>query len=103
MLTNKHVIGNARGRAGHARGWPSSAGATDGIDDLSDSVVKIDAQNLETLPWGIQQRALPSVLATATVQLSGTVTLGIVSAASRSGVGGITGFVSDGRGHQSSN
>jgi serine protease Do len=98
VLTNKHVIGNARAdvRVTLADGRPRQAELI-GIDDLSDlAVVKIDARNLETLPWGDSSklRVAEWVLAIGNpFQLSGTVTLGIVSTVSRSGVGGITEFI----------
>jgi S1-C subfamily serine protease len=60
-----------------------------GLDDVSDvAVLKVDAAGLETLPWGdsTKLRVAEWVLAIGNpYQLSGTVTLGIVSTVSRSG------------------
>jgi S1-C subfamily serine protease len=89
ILTNKHVIGNAgaeiRVTLQDNRERPARL---IGIDDVSDlAVVKVDAKNLETLPWGDSQklRGAEFVLAVGNpFQLSGTVTLGIVSTVSRS-------------------
>jgi S1-C subfamily serine protease len=98
VLTNTHVIGNARAdiRVTLADGRERQ-GRLIGIDDLSDlAVVKVDARNLETLPWGDSSklRVAEWVLAIGNpFQLSGTVTLGIVSTVSRSGVGGVTEFI----------
>ncbi len=90
VLTNNHVIGNARadvrvtlwdGREHQAR--------LVGVDDVTDlAVVKIDAHGLPTLPWGDSNklRVAQWVLAIGNpFQLSGTVTLGIVSTVSRPG------------------
>ncbi|MEO8480896.1 MAG: trypsin-like peptidase domain-containing protein [Acidobacteriota bacterium] len=89
VLTNKHVIGNAgadiRVTLSDGRERP---GKLIGIDEVSDlAVVKVDAKNLETLPWGdsAKLRVAEFVLAVGNpFQLSGTVTLGIVSTVSRS-------------------
>jgi serine protease Do len=68
-----------------------------GVDDLSDlAVVRIDARGLPTLPWGdsTRLRVAEWVLAIGNpFQLSGTVTLGIVSTVSRSQSGAITDFI----------
>ena len=75
------------------------AGRIVGIDDVSDlAVIKVDAQNLDTLPWGDSSRLRVAewVLAVGNpFQLSGTVTLGIVSTVSRSGeqVGAYSDFI----------
>jgi S1-C subfamily serine protease len=90
VLTNTHVIGYAgadiRVTLPGGRELP---GKLVGIDDVSDlAVVKVDARNLETLPWGdsTKLRIAEWVLAIGNpFQLSGTVTLGIVSTVSRPG------------------
>jgi S1-C subfamily serine protease len=70
-----------------------------GLDDVSDlAVVKVDAQNLKTLPWGdsTKLRVAEWVLAIGNpFQLSGTVTLGIISSVSRSAeqMGGYQDFI----------
>jgi S1-C subfamily serine protease len=98
VLTNSHVIGGARAdiRVTLADGRERQ-GRLIGIDDVSDlAVVKVDASNLETLPWGDSSklRIAEWVLAIGNpFQLSGTVTLGIVSTVSRSGVGRVTNFI----------
>ena len=100
VLTNTHVIGNAGAdvkvtlQDGRER-----AGRIVGIDDVTDlAVIKVDAQNLDTLAWGDSSRLRVAewVLAVGNpFQLSGTVTLGIVSTVSRSGnqVGAFSDFV----------
>ena len=100
VLTNTHVIGYAgadiRVTLPGAREMP---GKLVGIDDVSDlAVVKVDAQNLETLPWGDsgKLRVAEWVLAIGNpFQLSGTVTLGIISTVNRSAaqVGANTDFI----------
>jgi S1-C subfamily serine protease len=100
VLTNTHVIGNAgadiRVTLTDGKELP---GKLIGIDEVSDlAVVKVDAQNLETLPWGDSSklRVAEWVLAVGNpFQLSGTVTLGIVSTVNRSAtqVGGYTDFI----------
>jgi serine protease Do len=100
VLTNTHVIGYAgadiRVTLPGGREMP---GKLVGIDDVSDlAVVKVDAQNLETLPWGDsgKLRVAEWVLAIGNpFQLSGTVTLGIISTVNRSAtqVGGYTDFI----------
>ncbi len=89
ILTNKHVIGNAgaeiRVTLQDNRERPAKLVGIDEVSDLA--VVKVDAKNLETLPWGDSQklRVAEFVLAVGNpFQLSGTVTLGIVSTVSRS-------------------
>jgi S1-C subfamily serine protease len=90
VLTNKHVIGNAGAevRVTLADGRDRPAKLV-GIDDVSDlAVVKVDAHDLQTLPWGDSSklRVAEWVLAIGNpFQLSGTVTLGIVSTVTRSG------------------
>ena len=100
VLTNTHVIGYAgadiRVTLPDAK---EMAGKLIGIDDVSDlAVVKVNAENLETLPWGDSSklRVAEWVLAIGNpFQLSGTVTLGIVSTVNRSAtqVGGYTDFI----------
>jgi serine protease Do len=90
VLTNTHVIGFAGADIRVTLpGGREIPGKLIGIDDVSDlAVVKVDAQNLETLPWGDsgKLRVAEWVLAIGNpFQLSGTVTLGIVSTVSRSG------------------
>ena len=90
LLTNTHVIGFAGAdiRVTLPDGRELQ-GRLVGIDDVSDlAVVKVDARNLETLPWGDSSklRIAEWVLAIGNpFQLSGTVTLGIVSTVSRPG------------------
>ena len=89
ILTNKHVIGNAAAeiRVTLPDGGERPARLV-GLDDVSDlAVVKVEAQNLQTLPWGdsTKLRVAEWVLAIGNpFQLSGTVTLGIVSSVTRS-------------------
>jgi serine protease Do len=100
VLTNTHVIGFAgadiRVTLPDGKELP---GKLIGIDDISDlAVVKVNAQNLDTLPWGDSSklRVAEWVLAVGNpFQLSGTVTLGIVSTVNRSAsqVGGFTDFI----------
>jgi len=89
VLTNKHVIGNAaaevRVTLSDGRERPAKLVGIDEISDLA--VVKIDATGLETLPWGDSSKLRVAELVLAVgnpFQLSGTVTLGIVSTVSRS-------------------
>jgi S1-C subfamily serine protease len=90
VLTNTHVIGNAEAsiRVTLEDGRDRPARLI-GIDEVSDlAVVKIDATNLQTIPWGDSSklRVAEWVLAVGNpFQLSGTVTLGIVSTKLRSG------------------
>ncbi|HYN06894.1 MAG TPA: trypsin-like peptidase domain-containing protein [Vicinamibacterales bacterium] len=100
VLTNTHVIGYAGADIRVTLpGGREMQGKLVGIDDVSDlAVVKVDAQNLETLPWGDsgKLRVAEWVLAIGNpFQLSGTVTLGIVSTVNRSAtqVGGYTDFI----------
>lgn len=89
VLTNKHVIGSAgadiKVTLPYGRELP---GKLVGIDDVSDlAVVKVAATGLSTLPWGDSSklRVAEWVLAVGNpFQLSGTVTLGIVSTVARS-------------------
>jgi S1-C subfamily serine protease len=90
VLTNTHVIGNAgaeiRVTLQDGRERPAKL---IGIDEVSDlAVVKVDAKGLETMPWGDSSKLRVAELVLAVgnpFQLSGTVTLGIVSTVSRSG------------------
>jgi S1-C subfamily serine protease len=103
VLTNTHVIGgNAGARPdvrvtlSDGRERPAKLIGTDEISDLA--VVKVDATQLPTLPWGDSEklRVAEWVLAIGNpYQLSGTVTLGIVSTVSRSGeqVGAVQDFI----------
>jgi len=100
ILTNKHVIGNAGAdvRVTLPDGTDRPARLV-GLDDVSDlAVVKVEAQNLKTLPWGdsTRLRVAEWVLAIGNpFQLSGTVTLGIISSVSRSAeqMGGYQDFI----------
>jgi serine protease Do len=98
ILTNTHVIGgtNARVRVTLSDGQDRPAEIV-GLDELSDlTVLKINASGLPTLPWGdsAKLRVAEWVLAIGNpFQLSGTVTLGIVSNPSRSQSGGVTDFI----------
>jgi S1-C subfamily serine protease len=89
ILTNTHVIGNQSQsiRVTTSDGQERPARLI-GIDEVSDlAVVKIDDTALPTLPWGDSGRLRVAewVLAVGNpYQLSGTVTLGIVSTVSRS-------------------
>jgi serine protease Do len=92
VLTNKHVIGNAGADIrvtlpGDSKERPARL---IGIDEVSDlAVVKVSAPTkLETLPWGESSklRVAEIVLAIGNpFQLSGTVTMGIVSSVKRTG------------------
>src|SRR6478735_996562 len=90
ILTNRHVVGDARGRVKVtlADGVEKDA-EIKGIDEVSDlAVVKVDGKGLPTLKWGdsSQIRVAQWVLAVGNpFQLTGTVTLGIVSTVNRSG------------------
>jgi S1-C subfamily serine protease len=98
ILTNAHVIGNS---SVGVKVRLFDGGELDaeivGIDELSDlAVLKVNASNLPTLPWGDSSRLRVAewVLAIGNpFQLSGTVTLGIVSTVSRSQSGGVTDFI----------
>ena len=100
VLTNTHVIGYAGADIRVTLpGGRELRGKLIGIDDVSDlAVVKVDAQSLETLPWGDsgKLRVAEWVLAIGNpFRLSGTVTLGIISTVNRSAaqVGGNTDFI----------
>jgi S1-C subfamily serine protease len=100
VLTNTHVIGYAGADIRVTLpGGRELRGKLVGIDDVSDlAVVKVDAQNLETLPWGDSGkiRVAEWVLAIGNpFQLSGTVTLGIISTVNRAAaqVGAHTDFI----------
>jgi S1-C subfamily serine protease len=100
ILTNRHVVGDisAKVRVTLPQGGERPAQIV-GIDDVSDlAVVKVDATDLPTLPWGDsgQLRVAQWVLAVGNpFQLSGTVTLGIVSTVNRPGsqVGAFSDFI----------
>jgi len=105
VLTNTHVIGNVAPRDArtdiqvtlpNGQEVPATLVGTDEVSDLA--VVKIDSENLQTLPWGdsSQLRVAEWVLAVGNpFQFSGTVTLGIVSTVNRSGaqVGAYADFI----------
>jgi len=89
VLTNTHVIGTAGAQVrvtlsdGRER-----AGKLVGIDDISDlAVVQVESPDVALLPWGDSSklRVAEWVMAIGNpFQLSGTVTLGIVSTVNRS-------------------
>jgi S1-C subfamily serine protease len=90
ILTNTHVIGSAGANVSVTMPDGSEQrGEVVGIDEVSDlAVVKVQGRDLETLPWGDSGtlRVAEWVLAVGNpFQLSGTVTLGIVSTVSRPG------------------
>jgi S1-C subfamily serine protease len=90
VLTNTHVIGNERAdvRVTLSDGQ-ERPGKLIGIDEVSDlAVVQVDAPPVPLLPWGDSKRLRVAewVMAVGNpFQLSGTVTLGIVSTVERSG------------------
>jgi S1-C subfamily serine protease len=99
VLTNTHVIGgaNAEVRVTLADGQERPAEIV-GRDELSDlTVLKVETQKpLPTIPWGDSSklRVAEWVLAIGNpFNLSGTVTIGIVSNPSRSQSGGVTDFI----------
>jgi Do/DeqQ family serine protease len=89
LLTNNHVIGDANATVSvvldDKREVPAKIV---GVDDWTDiAVLKINARNLPTLPWGDSSKLKVAewVLAVGNpFQLNQTVTLGIVSATGRS-------------------
>ena len=100
ILTNNHVIGNAGAAVQvtlpDGKELPAKIIGVDDITDLA--VVKVNAKGLTTLPWGDSDklRVAEWVLAIGNpFQLSGTVTLGIVSTVKRPGnqVGTFTDFI----------
>ena len=102
ILTNTHVIGNAGNRPTvrvTLPGGREQAARLVGTDEISDlAVIKVDAKDLPTLRWGDSDklRVAEWVLAIGNpFQLSGTVTLGIVSTVVRSGeqVGAVQDFI----------
>jgi Do/DeqQ family serine protease len=90
VLTNNHVVGNARAEVTVLLPDKSEMRATIvGVDEDTDiAVLKVDAKNLPTLPWGDSSKLKVAewVLAVGNPfgVLSQTVTLGIVSATGRS-------------------
>ena len=90
VLTNNHVVGNARAEVMVLLPDKREMRATVvGVDEDTDiAVLKVDARNLPTLPWGDSSklRVAEWVLAVGNPfgLLSQTVTLGIVSATGRS-------------------
>ena len=89
VLTNHHVVGEAGAEVVVALSDKREMRAkVVGIDDWTDlAVLKVDAQNLRTLPWGDSSKLKVAewVLAVGNpFQLNQTVTLGIVSATGRS-------------------
>ncbi len=90
VLTNNHVVGNARAEVSVLLSDRTEMRATIvGVDEDTDiAVLKVDARNLPTLPWGDSSKLKVAewVLAVGNPfgVLSQTVTLGIVSATGRS-------------------
>jgi Do/DeqQ family serine protease len=90
VLTNNHVVGNARAEVAVLMPDKREMRARIvGVDEDTDiAVLKVDARNLPTLPWGDSSKLKVAewVLAVGNPfgVLSQTVTLGIVSATSRS-------------------
>jgi Do/DeqQ family serine protease len=90
VLTNNHVVGNARAEVTVLLPDKSEMrAAIVGVDEDTDiAVLKVDAKNLPTLPWGDSSKLKVAewVLAVGNPfgVLSQTVTLGIVSATGRS-------------------
>ena len=90
VLTNNHVVGNARAEVmvllPDKREMPAKVVGVD--EDTDIAVLKVDASNLPTLPWGDSSKLKVAdwVLAIGNPfgLLSQTVTLGIVSATGRS-------------------
>ena len=90
VLTNNHVIGNARAEVvvlmADKREMPAKVIGVD--EDTDIAVLKVDARNLPTLPWGDSSKLKVAewVLAVGNPfgVLGQTVTLGIVSATGRS-------------------
>ena len=92
VLTNHHVVGDAGAEVVVALSDKRELRArVVGIDDWTDlAVLKVDAQNLPTLPWGDSSKLKVAewVMAIGNpYQLSQSVSLGIVSALGRSNVG----------------
>ena len=99
VLTNNHVVTGERQRVslrdlnitvslGDKRDVPAAVIGVDPATDLA--LLKIDAKNLPTIPWGDSSklRIAEWVLAIGNpYQLNSTVTLGIVSAVSRTNLG----------------
>jgi S1-C subfamily serine protease len=91
VLTNKHVIGNIGNAGADIRvtldDGKERQGRIVGIDEVSDlAVVKVAATGLATLPWGESSKLRVAELVLAIgnpFQLSGTVTMGIVSRVKR--------------------
>jgi serine protease Do len=89
ILTNNHVVGDARASVSIVTGDKRELRAkVVGVDEWTDlAVLKIDAHDLPVLPWGDSSklRVAEWVLAIGNpFQLNQTVTLGIVSALGRS-------------------
>ena len=90
VLTNNHVVGNARAEVSVVLPDKREMNAKIiGVDPDTDiAVLKVDARNLPTLPWGDSSKLKVAewVLAVGNPfgMLSQTVTLGIVSATGRS-------------------
>jgi Do/DeqQ family serine protease len=88
LLTNNHVVGDVSAQVsvvlGDKREMPAKIVGVDEMTDLA--VLKIDARGLPALPWGDSSKLKVAewVLAIGNpFQLSGTVTLGIVSTVRR--------------------
>jgi serine protease Do len=97
ILTNSHVVGDLQARITTTFADKREVKAQIvGVDELTDiALIKVNAQNLATLPWGDSSKLKVAewVLAIGNpYSLSQTVTLGIVSATRRSLGGLIAGY-----------
>ncbi len=92
MVTNNHVVqGNVREITAGLTDKREFKGRIVGRDPMTDiAVIKINAQNLPVLPWGDSSKVKVGQWALAIgspFALNQTVTLGIVSAIGRTGMG----------------
>ena len=100
VVSNEHVVGNARAEIRvtlpDGRELPAKVVGVDEISDLA--VIKLNETQLPTLQWGDSDRLRVAEWVVAVgnpFQLSGTVTVGVVSTVSRSGaqVGSVADFI----------